>query len=797
MMSAFFPVVPFGTPLATRAIRAFCFALCAALVAACGSGGGGGGSGGGASGGLAAVAPVIVAQPAPLSVKDAQSASFTVTAVGTGPLSYQWQRDGIAIAGATAPTFTIPAVQISDNGAVFTVVVSNTAGSVQSQSSMLTVIQAARTIALLAGNAGGPGSIDGTGGTARLLSPTGAAVDTGGTLYFADGTTIRKVTAAGVVTTFAGTPNTTGAADGLGTAASFSSPIGVAVDGSGNVFVADSLNNTIREITPAGAVTTFAGRAGVAGASNGSAASATFNTPAGVAVDSAGNVYVSDTGNQLIRKISASGVVTTLAGSVGVAGSSDGTGSAAMFNLPAQIAVDGSSNILVVDSGNSTIRKVSAAGVVTTLAGSPGSFGARDGTGSAASFNAPTGLALDSAGNVYVGDGGNKTIRKITPAGVVTTLAGTPGANGSADGTGSAASFSNPFALSSDASGTLYVTDRENNTIRKITSAGAVSTFVGAPKIQGSADGSGVAATFNVPIGVAVDAANNVYVGDFFNSTVRKITPNGVVTTFAGAAGQTGAADGLGSAARFVTPQGVAVDGAGNVYVADKSANTIRKISPAGSVSTLAGSPGVSGATDGVGAAATFSQPTSIAVSAAGDLYVSDNNSVIRKVSATGVVTTFAGAAGRAGSTDGPGSVASFRFIQGLAFDPSGTLYVADAGNNLIRRINAGGTVTTVAGTSGVAGSTDGPSSSALFSFPTGVVADRAGNVYVADFFGPTIRRIDTAGNVTTVAGIADGRRGVRPGSLPGHFDAPVGIAIDSAGNLYVTDANGVLRITF
>ena len=341
------------------------------------------------------------------------------------------------------------------------------------------------------------------------------------------------------------------------------------------------------------------------------------------------------------------------------------------------------------------------------------------------------------------------------------------------------------------------MTDRENNTIRKVTSAGVVSTYVGAPKIQGSANASGAAATFNVPIGVAVDAANNVYVADYFNSTVRKITPNGVVTTFAGAAGQPGSTDGPGSAARFATPQGLAVDGAGNLYVADKSANTIRKISPAGSVSTLAGLPGVSGATDGVGGAASFNQPTSIAVNAAGDLYVSDNNSVIRKVSATGVVTTFAGAAGRAGSTDGPGSVASFRFIQGLAFDPSGNLYVADAGNNLIRRITPAGVVTTAAGTAGVAGSTDGAAASALFSFPTGVVADRAGNVFVADFFGPTIRKIDTTGNVTTVAGIADGRRGVRLGTLPGHFDAPVGIAIDGTGNLYVTDANGVLRITF
>lgn len=787
--------LPLTASLSMRAIRLFFVGLCAALVAACGSGGGGGGGGAGV-GGSAITPPIIVAQPAAVNVSDGQSASFTVIAVGTAPIAYQWQRGGVAIAGATAATFTIPVVLLSDSGAVFTVVVSNAAGSAQSQPATLTVVLPMRSVSLLAGNIGGPGTIDGTAGTARFLSPAGAALDGSGNLYLTDSNTIRKVSAAGVVTTFAGMPNKAGSADGTGAAASFNSPIGVAVDGSGNVYVADSLNNTIRKITPAGLVTTVAGRAGVVGASDGSALNALFNTPAGVAVDGAGNLYVSDTGNQTIRKISNSGIVTTLAGSAGVAGSSDGTGSAAMFNRPAQIAVAGSSNIFVADSGNNTIRMLTQAGVVTTLAGSPGAPGATDGTGRAASFNAPTGIALDGAGNVYVGDGRNETIRKISPAGVVTTLAGTPGRTGSADGTGSAALFSNPFGLASDASGTLYVTDRDNDTVRKVTAGGVVTTLAGAPKIQGSIDATGAAASFNVPIGVAVDAAANVYVADYFNSTIRKITPSGVVTTLAGAPGQSGSADGVGGAARFVTPRDLAVDGAGNVYVADKTSNTIRKITPAGSVTTLAGSPGVSGSADGIGAAATFNQPTAIAVNASGDLYVADNNSVIRKISAAGVVTTFAGAAGRVGSSDGPGNVASFRFAQGLAVDAAGNLYVADSGNDLIRRVDTGGFVTTVAGAAGIAGSTDGPAASARFSFPTDVVVDRAGNVFVTDYFSSTIRKIDTAGNVTTVAGIADGRRGVRLGALPGHFDLPAAIAIDSAGNLYVTDANGVLRIT-
>jgi sugar lactone lactonase YvrE len=267
-------------------------------------------------------------------------------------------------------------------------------------------------------------------------------------------------------TTFAGPSGGAGSADGTGNAARFGDPDGVATDSGGNVYVADSENNTIRKITPAGVVTTLAGSAGLSGSADGIGSAARFDGPWGVATDIGGNVYVADTGNDTIRKITPTGMVTTLAGSPGLDGSADGTGSAARFDNPQGLATDGGGNVYVTDTGNITIRKITAAGVVTTLAGTAGEGGSADGTGSAARFNDLTGAATDRGGNVYVTDTGNHTVRKITPAGVVTTVGGSPGLKGSADGVGSAARFNAPSAVAIDSAGNVYVADRDNNEIR-------------------------------------------------------------------------------------------------------------------------------------------------------------------------------------------------------------------------------------------------------------------------------------------------------------------------------------------
>jgi len=311
---------------------------------------------------------------------------------------------------------------------------------------------------------GSAGSVNGTGTSASFNQPLGATVDASGNIYVAEGGShlIRKITPAGVVTTFAGSGGQ-GFTNGTGTAASFYHPVGLAADASGNIYVADEDNNVIRKITPAGVVTTFAG-SGVQGSADGAAASATFYYPCGVAVDASGNVYVADAFNNKIRKISG-GVVSTLAGS-GTASSLDGQGTAATFNQPFSVVTDASGNIYVTDRVGAKIRKITPGGLVSTLAGS-GTATFADGTGSGASFNAPTGLAIDKAGNLYVTDEANNRIRMVTPGGLVTTLSGT-GAQGSNNGAGNASTFYLPFAIAADAGGLVYSGDFTTNLIRKI-----------------------------------------------------------------------------------------------------------------------------------------------------------------------------------------------------------------------------------------------------------------------------------------------------------------------------------------
>jgi hypothetical protein len=328
--------------------------------------------------------------------------------------------------------------------------------------------------------------------------------------------------------------------------------------------------------TEPGLVATLAGST-TAGSSDGNGTAASFNYPWGVAVDGSGNVYAADASNKMIRKITPSGVVTTLAGST-TAGSSNGIGTAASFNLPTGVAVDGSGNVYVADASSNMIRKITAAGVVTTLAGSttPGSY---NGTGTSASFYNPYGVAVDASGNVYVADALNNMIRKITSSGVVTTLAGST-TSGSSNGTGTLASFKYPYSITVDDSGNVYVADYGNHMIRKITSSGVVTTVAGSTT-SGSSNGIGTAAKFYYPYGVTVDSTGNVYVADNYNHLIRKITPSGLVTTLAGST-TPGSTNGIGTAASFRYPSGVAVDGSGSVYVADYGNHMIRKISQTG-----------------------------------------------------------------------------------------------------------------------------------------------------------------------------------------------------------------------
>ena len=655
----------------------------------------------------------------------------------------------------------------------------------------------------------GGSSYRGDGGAAveallRFLEDV--ALDGAGNLYIADRNDqrIRKVDAAGVISTVAGDGTRGYGGDGgPATAAQLNSPYGVALDGAGNLYIADRDNRRIRKVDAAGVISTVAGDGtGGYGGDGGAAVAAQLLSPSGVALDGAGNLYIADTGNRRIRKVDAAGAISTVAGDgTHGDGGDGGPATAAQLSFPAGVALDGTGNLYIADLGNRRIRKVDAAGVISTVAGDgTQGFGGDGGPATAAQLSFPIDVALDGADNLYIVDGSNQRIRKVDAAGVISTVAGdgTQGFGGDG-GPATAAQLDTPRGVAPDGAGNLYIADGGNRRIRKVDSAGAISTVAGGGPIGDG--GAAVAAQLDFPNGVAPDGAGNLYIADTFNHRIRKVDAAGVISTVAGDGTRGSGGDGGAAvAAQLFSPNGVAPDGAGNLYIADTANSRIRKVGAAGAISTVAGD-GTrgSGGDGGPAVAAQLSSPRALALDEAGNLYIADSsNSRIRKVDAAGVISTVAGDGTRGfGGDGGPAVAAQLYLPYGVAVDGAGNLYIADRNNNRIRKVDAAGVISTVAG--GGSGGDGGPAVAAYLNSPRGVAVDGAGNLYIADTFNNRIRKVDAAGVITTVAG--DGTQGYGGDGGPAataQLDFPQDVALDEAGNLYIADSSNdrIRRLT-
>jgi sugar lactone lactonase YvrE len=613
--------------------------------------------------------------------------------------------------------------------------------------------------------------LDGVGSTARFRGNSGVAVGPDGFVYVADygNHVIRAISPGGVVSTFAGEPGEADYVDGPAGTARLIHPIGLTIDGDGNLYVTEEHLHTVRKVTPEGEISTLAGLPGLTGG-------ATPSIPYGLAVDGSGNVYVTDIGNHVIRKITPAGVVSTFAGTPGFAGYADGPGDTASFYLPLDVAVDSSGYVYVVDTGNNVIRRITPAGVVSTLAGEPGIQGDADGTGSAARFHWLSSIVVDASGTLYVGDSNRHTIRRVTPAGVVTTLAGEAGTGGVVDGAGSAARLAGPRSLAVTAAGDLVVSETHN--IRTVTAAGVVASLAGPGDWH-----HGVV----FPSHIVVDGTGHAYVADSGQHTILRVTPTGESSVFAGSSSEHGSA--IGFDARFNSPTGIAMDSSGYLYVADNHNHVISRISPQGEVFYFAGLAGNPGGTDAMGVNARFRFPNGLAVDSSGNVYVADTgNHTIRRIAPDHTVTTIAGMAGVSGSADGTGSAARFNLPRAVALDSQGNLFVADSENFTIRRITPAGVVTTFAGMAGYPGPEDGVGANARFFGIQDISMDANDNIFVAT--GSYLRRVTPAGVVSTVAGGgAEYAHQPREGTgSDASFSYLGGVAIDSHGTLYLTD---------
>ena len=649
-----------------------------------------------------------------------------------------------APAAADSGTLTLPFTNNANNGSL--------------KSGTLSIAFTARmvTLRLLAGSSGGSGYLDAVGTAARFNAPSGVVADGAGNLYVTDGgSMIRKITPAYAVTTFAGSV-TSGAADGVGAAARFNHPSGIAIDTTGNLYVADTGNSTIRKITPGGVVTTLAGSPGTSGTADGTGPAARFSSPSAVTVDSTGAVYVADMGANSVRRITPAAVVTTV-----VPG---GTG----LYLPQGIAVSSGGTVYVADTENNLIRQITSQGVMTTLAGS-GLDACGDGTGAAAGFSKPYGMSIDGSGTLYVTENANR-VRTVTPQGVVATVAGACSQGGSVDGTGPAARFTMPMDVAVGDGGVVYVADTGNNTIRSIDPSNVVTTVAGAASVRGAADGTGAAAQFFDPGDVTVCPSGDLYLADTGNSEVRKITAEGVVSTFAV----------LNTTYLGSDPAGIACGNDGTIYVTS-GISYVQKITPQGVVTPFAGDPAMPGYADGIGSAARFSDPGGIAVNSAGVVYVGDSaNCAIRMITQNGTVTTLGGSTRQCGTTDGSGVPLVWRPTN-LALDGSGNIFVGDEANQTIYRVTPQGAVTTIVSGMGLA----------FYRYGT-LAVDAAGDLYLADTNNHEIRKITPQGTVTTIIG-TQRRNGIALDPLPASLASPAALAVLPTGQLVIVDLNSVL----
>lgn len=642
---------------------------------------------------------------------------------------------------------------------------------------------------------------------------------------------ISRIDAKGMLTNVVGTGHSGFSGDGgPATKAEMNVPAGLAFDAKGNLYIADRANHRVRRVDTKGTITTVAGN-GTAGFSGdgGPATKASLNLPSGLVVDSKGNLYIADRSNNRVRVVSSNGIIKTFAGNGENGYHGDNMPALkATLDKPFGLALDKHNNLYIADRGNNRVRKVDASGLISTVAGDGGFYFIGDnGPAYRASIAGPTGLAVDGDGNVYIADRQNNRIRMVDKLGMIRTVMGT----GQQDYNGDSelareTNLHLPFSVALDKKGDLLVIDRSHYRIRKLIMKGnKVTTVAGnGIKLFGGDGGPSQGANLEFPHGIDVDSNDNVIIADKAHYRIRKISPDGIISTIAGNGirgnvGDGGPAlkasvypmrlrvsdkneiffispSGFVSLVRKVDPKGkiheyittgdadyqkavltsgsgassksditvisqfsdLAIDKKGNLYLSDRINHQIRKLPPSGKIQTIAGTGDSNYFGDGGPATrAAFRDPGAITLDDDGNLYVADAaNNMIRKIDTRGIISTIAGNGKHTDSGDGgPALKAGLRSIDSLVFNPAGELHIVETNTHHIRKIKKDGTIVTVAGRPGIQGNfgDGGPATRAMLKQPADIAFDSKGNMYITDMGNNSIRKVDTRGVITTIAG--------------------------------------------
>lgn len=655
--------------------------------------------------------------------------------------------------------------------------------------------------------------------TATPLGAARAAVDSAGSLYIADpvNQVVEKVTPAGALTVLAGTVGKPGRpTPGPATSSHIDNPNGVAVDTSGNVYIIDSNNIVIEKVTPAGVLSVVAGTVGVGGPPRpGPATTFPLNSPTGVATDAGGDLYIADTDNEVVEKVTPAGTLSIFAGTGTIGPPIPGPATSSSLDFPSGLAVDTQGALSIADEGNNVVEKVTPAGALSVVAGT-GTYGTpTPGPATGSKLAHPTSVAVDTSGNLSIADPSNNVVERVTPAGTLSIAAGIVGTSGTPTaGPATSSHLYNPAGVAVDRSGDLYIvafgyvglSAMVNSAVEKVTPAGTLSVVAGTRTDGPPTPGPAASSDLGLPKGVAVAPGGDLYIADTTNQVVEKVTPTGTLSIVAGTVGTSGTpTPGPATKSHLGGPVGVAVDTSGNLYIADAVSNVIEKVTPGGALSIVAGIVGGGPPTPGPATSSHLSNPDGVTVDTAGNLSIADSlNRVVEKVTAGGSLSIAAGDGTSGAPTPGPATSSHLGQPTGVAVDRTGDLYIGDFG--LVEKVTPGGVLSVVAGGGGNGPPTPGPATKSGLGEAAGLAVDGAGNLYIADTSDlggnmandNDVVKVTPGGTLSIVAG--NGSNGPpalcpapsgppTPGPVSNsELGYPSDVAVDATGNLYIAD---------